>query len=136
MIRRPPRSTLFPYTTLFRSHRAFPTFSYPNYKDFRDRNEVCAGLIAYRFSPLSLSHDGINERLWGYEVTGNYFDVLGVKPILGRTIGSDDDRTAGASAVTVLSYKCWQQRFGGDQAVIGKEVVVNGRSFTIVGVAA
>jgi hypothetical protein len=59
-------------------NHAFPSFSYPNYKDFRDRNEVFSGLIAYRFTPLSLSHDGINERLWGYEVTGNYFSVLGV----------------------------------------------------------
>src|SRR6185436_9783253 len=58
--------------------RSFPAFSYPNYKDFRDRNEVLSGLIAYRFTPISLSHDGVNERLWGYEVTGNYFDVLGV----------------------------------------------------------
>jgi predicted permease len=117
-------------------NHSFPSFSYPNYKDFRDRNEVFSALIGYRFTPLSLSHDGINERLWGYEVTGNYFDVLGVKPTLGRTITLDDDLQSGASAVTVLSYKCWQQRFGGDQGVIGKEVVVNGRSFTIVGVAA
>src|SRR4030095_1010421 len=56
-------------------NRAFAPFSYPNYKDFRDRNEVFAGLIGYRFQPLSLSHEGINERVWGYEVTGHYFDV-------------------------------------------------------------
>jgi putative ABC transport system permease protein len=115
--------------------QAFPSFSYPNYKDFRDRNEVFSGLIGYRFTPLSLSHDGINERAWGFEVTGNYFDVLGVGTILGRTISLDDDRVAGASPVAVMSYKCWQQRFGGDQSVIGKDVIVNGRSFTVVGVA-
>src|SRR5215471_14800053 len=64
----------------------FATFSYPNYKDFRDRNEVFNGLIAYQFAPLSMSHDGVNERLWGYVVSGNYFDVLGIKASLGRVI--------------------------------------------------
>ncbi|HWC76824.1 MAG TPA: hypothetical protein VG778_05150, partial [Blastocatellia bacterium] len=58
--------------------RMFPSFSYPNYRDLRDRNTVFSGLLAYRFVPLSLSHDGVNERLWGYEVTGNYFELLGV----------------------------------------------------------
>ena len=115
--------------------RLFPTFSYPTYKDIQARTDVFSGLLAYRFAPLSLSHDGINERLWGYSVTGNYFDVLGVKPTLGRLISLDDDRTRGAHPVTVISYQCWQQRFGGNPAVIGKEVVVNGRNFTVIGVA-
>jgi len=116
-------------------NRTFPSFSYPNYKDLRDRNEVFSGLIGYRFTPLSLSHDGINERLWGYEVTGNYFEVLGVKAALGRAISPDDDRMPGAHPVAVVSYTCWQQRFGGEPEIIGKHVIVNGRSFTIIGVA-
>jgi macrolide transport system ATP-binding/permease protein len=116
-------------------YRMFPTFSYPNYKDFRDRNEVFSGLIGYNFSPLSLSHDGINERLWGYVVTGNYFDVLGINAVLGRTISPDDDQLPGAHPVSVISYKCWQRRFGGDTNVIGKSVFVNSRSYTIIGVA-
>jgi len=58
-------------------------FSYPNYKDFRDRNQVLSGLLAYRFVPLSFSRAGNNERIWGYEVSGNYFDVLGVNAIRG-----------------------------------------------------
>ena len=113
----------------------FPTFSYPNYKDFRDRNDVFSGLIAYRFTPLSLSHDGINERVWGYEVTGNYFEVLGVDAALGRTMSPDDDRTPGGHPIAVMSYKCWQQRFGRDQSIIGKDVIVNGRSYMVIGVA-
>ncbi|HEX4947837.1 MAG TPA: ABC transporter permease, partial [Blastocatellia bacterium] len=115
--------------------RLFPTFSYPNYKDIQTRTDVFSGLLAYRFAPLSLSHDGINERLWGYSVTGNYFDVLGIKPALGRLISLDDDRTRGAHPVTVISHQCWQQRFGGNPAILGKEVVVNGRNFSIIGVA-
>jgi predicted permease len=113
----------------------FPTFSYPNYKDFRDRNDVFSGLIGYRFTPLSLSHDGVNERVWGYEVTGNYFEVLGVDAALGRAMSSDDDRTPGGHPIAVMSYKCWQQRFGRDQGIIGKDVIVNGRSYMVIGVA-
>lgn len=116
-------------------NRPFPSFSYPNYKDFRDRNEVFSGLIGYRFTPLSLSHDGINERVWGYAVTGNYFEVLGVEAALGRALSLDDDLTPGGHPVAVMSYKCWQQRFGRDQAIIGKDVIVNGRSYMVIGVA-
>src|SRR4029434_7272089 len=86
-------------------NRMFPSFSYPNYKDFRDRNEVFSGLIAYRYAPLSMSHDGINERVWSYLVTGNYFEVLGVKAALGRVISEEDDLKADANPVAVLSYK-------------------------------
>jgi predicted permease len=113
----------------------FPSFSYPNYKDFRDRNESFSGLIGYRFTPLSLSHDGINERVWGYEVTGNYFDSLGVGASLGRVISTEDDVTPGSHPLAVMSYKCWQQRFGRDPNIIGKGVIVNGRNYTIIGVA-
>ena len=116
-------------------NRSFPTFSYPNYKDFRDRSDVFSVLIAYRFTPVSLSHDGINERLWGYEVTGNYFDALGLTAALGRLISEEDDRVPGASPVAVLSYKGWKQRFGGEPGIIGREVIVNGRGYTIIGVA-
>ncbi len=115
--------------------RMFATFSYPNYRDFRDRNESFSGLIAYSFSPLSLSHDGINERLWGYVVTGNYFEVLGLNAALGRLITPADDQLPGAHPISVISYKCWQRRFGSDPATIGKSVIVNGRSYMIIGVA-
>jgi len=116
-------------------NHTFPSFSYPNYKDFRDRNEVFSGLVGYRFTPLSMSHDGVNERVWGYAVTGNYFEVLGVEAALGRTLSVDDDRTPGGHPVAVMSYKCWQQRFGLDQGILGKNVVVNGRAYTVIGVA-
>src|SRR5215475_7376319 len=69
-----------------------PTLSYLNYRDLRDRNNALDGLIAYRMAPISLSHDGISERAWGYLATGNYFDVLGVKPALGRLLTPEDDK--------------------------------------------
>ena len=115
--------------------RPFPTFSYPNYRDLRDRGgEVFDGLYAYRFAPLSVSHDGASERMWGYLVTGNYFEVLGVEAALGRALTPEDDRTAGAHPVAVLSHESWRRRFGADPGVVGRTLVVNGRGYTVVGV--
>jgi macrolide transport system ATP-binding/permease protein len=113
----------------------FSGFSYPNYRDYRDRNDVFDGLIAYRFAPLSVSHDGVNERLWGYVVSGNYFDVLGVRADRGRLIAPDDDRLPGAHPVAVVSYQSWRQRFGADPGIVGKDLLVNGQSYSIIGVA-
>jgi putative ABC transport system permease protein len=113
---------------------ASPTFSYPNYRDFRDRNDVLEALIAYRLVPLNMSHAGVNERLWGYLATGNYFEALGIKPVLGRVFTSQDDTTPGAHPLTVITYDCWQKRFAGDPGIVGKRLQVNGRSFTVIGV--
>jgi predicted permease len=112
-----------------------PALSYPNYRDYRDRNEVLAGVLCYRFAPISLSNNGVNERMWSYLVSGNYFDVLGVKPALGRFFTQEDDKAPGAHPVAVITYNCWQKRFAGAADAIGKSVIVNGRSFSIIGVA-
>ncbi|HEY0321333.1 MAG TPA: ABC transporter permease [Pyrinomonadaceae bacterium] len=110
--------------------------SYPNYKEYRDRaGDAFEGMIAYRFAPISMSHAGASERVWGYLVSGNYFDVLGVRPLMGRGFTPEEDRTPGAFPVAVMSYGCWQRRFGADPNIVGKSVSLNGRSFTIVGVA-
>ncbi len=109
--------------------------SYLNYKDYRDRNDVFTDVLAYRFAPMSLSHNGNNERIWGYVVSGNYFDELGVKPALGRTFAPEEDRTPNANPVAVMSYGCWQKRFGGDSSIIGKTVLINSHPFTVIGVA-
>jgi macrolide transport system ATP-binding/permease protein len=111
------------------------SMSYPNYKDIRDRNQVLAGMALYRFDPMSLSHNGNNERVWGYLVSGNYFDVLGVRSLLGRTFLPDEDTTPHTHPVVVLSYRCWMRRFGGDPTIVDGPVMINGRSFTAVGVA-
>jgi len=111
-----------------------PAISYPNYRDIRDRNTVLSGLMAYRFLPASLGLPGNNQRLWGYLVTGNYFDVLGVGAARGRVLRPDDDLRPGGHPVAVLSWPCWQKRFGGDPAVVGRTVKINGMDFTILGV--
>ncbi|HKA19156.1 MAG TPA: ABC transporter permease [Blastocatellia bacterium] len=112
-----------------------PVFSYPNYRDYRDRNDVLSGLLAYRFSPISVSDNGVNVRMWAYLVSGNYFEVLGVKPALGRFFTMEQDQAAGADPVAVITYNCWQKRFGASPDVIGKDVIINGRTFSIIGVA-
>ncbi|MFL6257644.1 MAG: ABC transporter permease, partial [Pyrinomonadaceae bacterium] len=102
--------------------------------DYRDRNEVLAGLFAERLAPMSLSRGGDNERVWGYLVTGNYFQVLGVAAALGRTFTPEEDRAALTAPVAVLSHACWQRRFGGDPSVVGRDVQLNGHPFRVVGI--
>ncbi len=119
----------------FEADGSVGAFSYPDYRDFRDRNEVFSGLYVQRFAPLSLSRDGQNERVWGYMVSGNYFDVLGVEAARGRTFLPEEDRTPLAHPVAVLSHASWQQRFGGDPQIVGRTIDLNGHAFTVVGVA-
>lgn len=110
--------------------------SYLNYVDLRDRNSSFSGLAGDRFGPVNMSLGaGNNLRLWGYEVTGNYFDVLGVQPQLGRAIEPIDDAKRGAGPVLVISDKLWRDSFASDRGVVGRVVKVNGFPFTIIGVA-
>src|SRR5205085_10753528 len=120
--------------SVFGKDDAIMAFSYPDYKDYRDRNDALSGLFVTRTAPMSLSRNGDSERVWGYEVSANYFEVLGVNAILGRTLTPDDDRARLASPVAVLSYGCWQRRFGADPNIVGQDVVINGHSFRVVGV--
>jgi predicted permease len=112
----------------------FPLVGYPEYTDYRDRNQALAGLAAYSGAPVNLSSNGINERISGLHVTGNYFSLLGVGAALGRVITPEDDRTPGAHPVVMLSYPCWQKRFGADPQVIGQSVLIGGRNYTVIGV--
>jgi predicted permease len=108
--------------------------SYPKYKDFRDRNNVLEGFAAYRITPLSLSQGGQNERLWGYLVSGNYFELLGVRAVRGRMFTQDEDRVPGAHPVVVLSYGFWQRRFGGNPNLVGQTITINNHSLTVIGI--
>src|SRR6476620_7779848 len=82
----------------------FTLQSYLNYKDYRDRNTVFSGMLAYRFVVASLSHNGVNERSWGFDVSGNYFDVLGVKSAIGRSFLAEEDQTPNSHPVVILSH--------------------------------
>jgi predicted permease len=109
-------------------------FSYPMYRDLRDKNEVFSGVLARFPVSLSLTHKGTTERVHGELVSGNYLEVLGVRPLLGRGLTTEDDRTPGAHPVVMLSHGYWTRRFGSDPKVLDQTVSVNGHPLTVVGV--
>jgi predicted permease len=109
--------------------------SFPNYKDFRDRNQTFTGLAAYRVSPVELEGQRGPDRTWGYLATGNYFDLLGIRPFMGRFFHAEDDVHPGESPYAVLSYGCWRARFGADPYIVGKTIHINRQPFTVLGVA-
>jgi predicted permease len=111
------------------------THSFPAYRDLRDRNVTLSGLIAYRVSPVGLGTGDATSRGWAYLATGNYFDVLGVKPLAGRFFHAEDEVGAGASAWAVISFDCWRNRFSADASIVGRSIRVNGRPYTVLGVA-
>jgi predicted permease len=111
------------------------TFSYPMYRDLRDQNTVFDGVAARFPTALTLLANGQAERVSGELVTGNYFDVLGVRAQIGRTFTPDDDRTPGGHPVVVLSHHFWMRRFAGDPTVLNRTISLNGMPMTIVGVA-
>jgi predicted permease len=111
------------------------TFSYPMYRDFRDRNRVFDGVIGRFPLPLTLAVDGQAERVSGELVTGNYFEVLGVAAAAGRTLTPQDDLVPGGHPVAVLSYNYWTRRFANDPGVVNRTLTLNGLAMTVVGVA-
>jgi MacB-like periplasmic core domain len=94
--------------------------SYPDYRDLRDRNRSFSALAAVRITRVALGFHGSAEPVWGYEVSGNYFEMLGVQPRLGRFLSLADDAKINGSQVAVLSYASWQVRFGGDRRWWGR----------------
>ena len=113
----------------------FDRFTYPDYADYRDQNEVFDGLVCYAETALNLSERGQTERVHGLQVSGNYFSTLRVAPALGRGFLLEEERSPDAHPVTVLSYGLWRRRFGADPAVVGSRVTLNGQGYTVVGVA-
>ena len=111
------------------------SFSYPMYKRLRDSNSVFSGMLARFAIPASIASRGTTERGSGELVSGNYFDVLGLRPTLGRLFTLDDDRVPGAQPVAVLSHAYWTRRFGGDSGVLNQTLLVNNTPLTIIGVA-
>lgn len=111
-------------------------FSYPDYLDIRDQAQVFESVAA--FCPLvafSLSAGPEPERVWGQVVTGNFFQTTGVQPVHGRAFLPEEDQAPGRNAVVILGYSLWQRSFGGDSSVVGKQIVLNKHTFTVVGIA-
>jgi predicted permease len=112
-------------------------FSYPDLQDIREQsNGVFSDLAGYQIGLGGLTDGNRSSRMWINYVTGNYFSMLGVQPALGRLIEPGEGKVPGADAVLVLSYRYWKSQFNGDAGVVGRKVSVNGRPFTVIGVAA
>lgn len=124
---------------LYRTYagQKFGSLSVPDSVDLRERTkDVFSGFTAWKFSSLSLTVGGEPRMLFGAMVAANYFDVLGVRPALGRTFLPEEDQGwGGANPVIVLSHGGWQRYFGADPNVVGQKVVMNGRSVEVIGVA-
>jgi predicted permease len=109
--------------------------SYIDYLDYRDQNTVLSGLVAHQVLPLNLGRSEKPERVWGAIVSGNYFDVLGVKALIGRTFLAEEDRTPNTHPVVVIGSGFWERRLGADPNVLGRTITLNGHDFTVIGVA-
>jgi predicted permease len=110
--------------------------SRPNYLDYRDQGDVFTDMAAYTFAlPVNLTTAGEPEQIFAELVTGNYFDVLGVRPAHGRFFYPDEDETPGTRPVVVMSRGLWQRRFGSDPGILERQIQINGTGFTVVGVA-
>ncbi len=112
------------------------SMSYPDFFDLRAQNKSFANLALYRNQSLTLTSEGAAESLRTEKVSGDFFDVLGIHPVLGRTFQRAEEKAGGGpnGYTAVLSHAFWQERFKGDNAVLGKAIVLDGRPYTVVGV--
>ncbi len=122
-----------------RAQGSTQSVSYPDYLDWRDHAQSIPALAAFGFGQFALRANGDGSRgaepVWGLLVTDNYFDVLGVSPVLGRAFAPGESRVAKEAPLVVISHRLWTQRFGGEPAAIGRHIRLNGVDVAIVGVA-
>jgi len=124
--------------TLMRGERTeypSPPLSYPDYVDLRANAKSLSGLLAYHDDDLTITGITKPVRIYGATTSANYFDVLGVRPILGRTFLSSQQNERMGVAEAVLGYDLWRNQFAADPSIIGKTIQINLHSYTIVGVA-
>jgi len=112
----------------------YPIFAYPEVRDVRDGNTVFTAVAADTIQLFGLEADDVTRPVWGYEVSGQYFEVVAIKPYLGRLLERADDDHPGASEVAVLAWPAWKNYFGSDPNIVGKTVRINRHPYTIVGV--
>jgi predicted permease len=110
-------------------------FSYPMYRDLRDRNSVFEGLIATDSAQVGVQWHNEPELVYAELVSGNYFDVLGVRPAAGRLFVAGDETVPHANPLAILSFNYWQRRFGADPKIVDQSILINGSPFTVVGIA-
>src|SRR6202167_6330532 len=109
-------------------------FTYPDIQAMRNGQQSFTGITVCNIGSMSLTGKGKPDRVWGMVASANYFDVLGVRPILGRGFLPEEDEKPGGAPVAVISYRLWQTHFGGNADVLGQQVEINQHPCTIVGV--
>ena len=119
---------------LQRTSETYPSISYPEMRDVRDDNSVFSAVAAFVIEDFGLEDNGRDPACWGYLVSGQYFEVVGIKPFLGRLLERADDDHPGASDAAVLSWTAWKNDFGADPNIVGKTLRINKHPYTIVGV--
>jgi predicted permease len=108
--------------------------SYPNFQDYERQNQVFTGLTCVSGGPLTWSGGAVPQRIFGLLVSANYFDVLGVRPALGRFFLPDEEKKLGGNNVAVLSYSLWSNKFGSNVNIIGKTITLNATPYIVIGV--
>jgi putative ABC transport system permease protein len=109
------------------------TVSVPNLKDWREQNEAFTQIAAYQTAGFNLKGEENPERVVGSTVSADFFEVLGVPPHFGRTFQQGEDEP-GRNRIVVLSYSLWQRNFGGDPGIVGKDILLGGENYRVVGV--
>jgi predicted permease len=117
-----------------RTTSKYPFQSYPDYLDLRDRNRSFDGLTAFNFIEAGLDTGENPSRVIGFEVSGNYFDALGIQPYLGRLIHPSDEHGPNSAPYVVLSYAYWHVYLQDDRGVVGRTVLINKHPLTVIGV--
>ncbi|HEX2269127.1 MAG TPA: ABC transporter permease [Pyrinomonadaceae bacterium] len=113
--------------------RSMTSFAYQSYQRMREQQGPISDLFAFGSVSLNVSADGRSDLASGQAVTGNYFTGLGVQPFLGRTLTDEDDKP-GVTPVAVLSHRYWEERFGSDNSIVGKQINLNNVAFIVIGV--
>ncbi len=121
--------------TLAHTDQPYPIFSYPEVREVRDGNTVFSAVAAWNVGSFGLEANGVTRPVWGYFVSGQYFEAVAIKPFLGRLLQRADDDHPGASQAAVLSWPAWKSDFAADPNIVGKTVRINKHPYTIVGVA-
>lgn len=112
-----------------------PPLSYPDYRDLRSENRTFSGILAYHHEWATMTVRDSPQRIYAAEVSGNYFQVLGIRPVLGRFFRPDEEAQLGGVPFVVLGWSLWKTQFSGDPAIVGKTVEVQHQLFTVIGVA-
>jgi len=111
------------------------TSSYPDYLSIRESVTTIGGIAGHAMLAANMTGNGRAEMVYGEFVTGGFFELMGITPHMGRLIGEDDDRVPGGHSVVVLGHGFWRDRFAGDESIIGEALTLNGRPYTIIGIA-